>query len=103
MERIEVLALSDAFAALKANPAFELIMESLKARRASAEALAMDAGSELETREVRNRMIAWQECSKVLQDIDLHFEQIAAMKRREDEDIANERAIEHERRTRTGW
>lgn len=99
----EMYEQAEAFEALAANPAWLEIRTWLEGEVLRSEGEAALAAPSVETREIRNRFIAWQERRKVQLGIESLFDEWKREKIRMDEEIANERAIEHERSTRGSW
>lgn len=96
-------ALAESFAALEGSPAWQEVMGWLRAEVLRSEGEAALAAPSIETRELRNRFIAWQERRKVQLGIESLLDEWKAQKARMDEELKNERAIESERSARAGW
>lgn len=99
----EDLTLAQQFEDLKVNPAFRAIIGYLRGEVERSKGVALTALPSENDREVRNKVIAWQEREKVVLGIESIIEEQAEIKRRIEEEIENERAIERDRSTRSSW
>lgn len=100
---MDELSLAQTFEDLKGNPAFRAILAYLHGEVERSKGIALTALPSENDREVRNKVIAWQEREKVVIGIESMIDEQAEIKRRIEEEIENERAIERDRSTRTGW